>query len=213
MDRNLPANSFGMANSSANPPTNNRILNSIDSNALFAAGRSRPQISELREIGILMNSRRPVSHNPFRGLASACIDEDDSGTYDPKDESRLKQAGSQPRRTKRTKKAKRQDSEEDASLEGKSPQGGETEYSLPVTFALTSGEGVDYLRSITPGPFEDDAISSSSDSGSESLDNENGVLPARTKSSKPARLGKQEARYVNISGNCSNANNDIGMMG
>ena len=157
-----------------------------------------------------MNSRRPTSHNPLRGLASACIDEDDSGTYDPKEESRVKHASSQPRRTKKAKT--NADGEDDASPRSETREGGGAEYSLPVTLGLSSGESVESLKSITPGIFEDD-VSSSSDSDSESVGTEDGVLSTRRKSYKPARLGKREARYVNISRGFSKSNNILERMG
>jgi hypothetical protein len=155
--------------------------------AFFAAATTRPQIQGLRDLGIRLNSRRTASLNPIRGVASAWIDQDDSGTYDPK-ESRA-HANCQPRRAKM---AKRENGQEDANREPKTRRDREIGYSLPMTFAFTSKNALNYLRSITPGPFDDGASSPDSDSGFVDADGSSPLTHRKAK--KPNRLGTRETR-------------------
>ena len=174
--------------------------------AYFAAATARPKIQGFRDIGILMNSRRTASLNAIRGGPSACIDEDNSGTYDPS-ESRSKTVVSQP---KKIKKAKRENGNDDPSRE-QTRRRTQVGYSLPVIFTLSSAKGTDYLRSISPGPFNDD--SNGPERIKESPNADNGILFTRRQVKKPTRLGSEATRYAHISRTSDTAKNDAGFMG
>jgi hypothetical protein len=164
----------------------------LHDDAYFAAATARSKIQGLRDIGILMNSRRTASLNAIRGIASACIDEDDSGTYDPK-ESRSKTTIFQPRRMK---KAKRADGDEDPSQELGTRRGTQAEYSLPITAPFSSPQGLDYSRSISPDPF-DDGASNPDGMRTESPHFDNGILITRRQYKKPTRLSDED-RYARL---------------
>jgi hypothetical protein len=177
----------------------NPKLSTLHDDAYFAAATARPKIQGLRDIGIL-NSRRTASLNVIRGVASACIDEDNSGTYDP-NEFRLKTTISQPRRTK---KAKRGDGNEDSNRERRTRRDTQIGYSLPVTFALGLAKGLDYLRSISPGSFDYDPTGH--ERSMESTNTNDGIFFTRRQVKKPSRLGDEIARYAYISRMFNTAN-------
>ena len=184
----------------------NPKTSTLHGDAYFAAATARPKIEGLRDIGILINSRRTASLHAIRGVASAYIDEDDSGTYDPK-ESQSKTTISQPRRTK---KAKKGDGDGDPN-QGQTRRDTQVGYSLPITFVLNSAKGRNYLRSISPGPFDDD--SNNPEKSTESLNVDGGILFTRRQVKKPTRLGDEATRYAHISRKSDTAKNEVVLMG
>lgn len=190
MDPHIPPGPNSTGHSNADPSLWNNTPITANGDAFFAAATTRNQIHGLRDIGIRLNSRRNAASKPIRGVASACIDEDDSGNYDP-NESRTKFLNAPQRRTK---KAKREDGQGEPNQERKTRRGKQAGYSLPVTIVFSSQSALDYLRSITPDPFEDsdDCL----DSSSESMGTDDDILPSRRLVKKPERFG-EVSRYVN----------------
>jgi hypothetical protein len=177
-----------MADYNGEPSHQNHLSFTTSEDAYFAAATARPQIHGLRDLGILLNSRRNASLTAIRGVASACIDQDDSGTYDPK-ESRAKSSTISVRRPKTVTL----EDDDNENHEPKSRRYKQVGYSFPMTFVLTSEEGLKYLRSITPGPFDSPADTLNILSGS--LDPCGTSLVGR-KVTKPNRLGGTVARYI-----------------
>ncbi|RDW75755.1 hypothetical protein BP5796_06576 [Coleophoma crateriformis] len=98
--------------------------------------------SNIRDLGIIINNKmrlRQPQHQ--RGFGTAWQDLDDSGTYDPKIEQKLLR-----------KKARNVRRELDEKSTGGNHDRHETDSGSMMTFKLTGGKGLDYLRSITPGP-------------------------------------------------------------
>jgi hypothetical protein len=177
-----------MTDYNGEPSNQNHLSFTTSEDAYFAAATARPQIQGLRDLGILLNSRRNASLTAIRGATSAWIDQDDSGTYDPK-EPRAKLSTIPVRRPKPIK----QEDDDDENHGPKSRRYKQVGYSFPMTFVLTSEEGLKYLRSITPGPFDSpadtlDKLSGSLDPGGTSL--------IGRKVTKPNRLGSTVARYI-----------------
>jgi len=152
----------------------------------------KPTMS-LREIGIFMNSKqRRATLQPMRGAGTAWLDQDDSGTYDPKAERRRAVTP-----TRRTKKQRADDDENGSSRASRQPRNTRrVGYALPITFTFTAQEGLDYLRSITPGPFSDtgsidedlsDSRSVGSDSDGSSLRNRRKTRQKKKSKSAPVR--------------------------
>jgi len=67
----------------------------------------RPHILGLRELGIMMNTKRQAALKPMRGAASGRFDLDDSGTYDPQEDVTRRAT-----RTRNSKKVRLQDDED-----------------------------------------------------------------------------------------------------
>lgn len=111
-----------------------------------------PIHQQIREVGIFLNNkRRATAQQTLLGGATAWVDQDDSGTYDPKLERKTP-----PLR----KKAKRRRPAEGLGEDGNSKQRKRkrtTEYAGLITFNFTNQKALDYLRSISPGPFSDNS--------------------------------------------------------
>lgn len=200
--------------SNTDAPLKRRALDSIDSNALFSGGRSRRPIAGLREFAISMNSRRnaATSSHLIRGIASAAIDQDDSGTYDP-NEDRAKPTSSQ---LKRVKKAKIPDdaAEENATGTSRTKDVGDSGL---VTLSFNSKEALQVLGSLPPGPFNDhtsDTVTIGDDSSSDtstilgSPKTSSIILSTKRKSTRSERHGKEEEKYVRSSSNPNTTNNN-----
>jgi hypothetical protein len=140
--------------------------------------------SGLRDLTILLNSRnRAARQGAIRGAATAWIDQDDSGNFDPKAAKRA----AAPRR------AKRKTSVEDGSAKPRRsnrPVG----YSFPFVFNLNFEAGLEYLRSITPGPEGSPSPNELSESESSSEDDFS-YRKRRRRIKKPKRLGETSERY------------------
>lgn len=219
MEADITEDARSMNANNKNAPLKRRVLDSIDSNALFSGGSSRRQIAELREIGISMNSRRNAmaSFHPIRGIASAAIDEDDSGTYDP-NEDHTKQASSQPKRVKKAKIAGETAGGDATSKTGKTL---ELEHAGLVTFSFHSKEALKFLGSLPLGPFNDDSSDTdtirgdnNSDTGTicRSMEASSAILSIKRKSTKPKRRGEQENKYKSLQAILNTADDDAGMI-
>lgn len=132
-------------------PTNDRdspIIRTEDS--YFADGpvRSGPP-NDFRELGLILNKRRATQHVAIRGVGAAWIDQDDSGTYDPKKERATPPATPPPRRRRRSPT---DDDDEDRPRPRKSHR--RIGYRSLLTFSFTSQKALDYLKSISPGPYD-----------------------------------------------------------
>ncbi|KAF4637498.1 hypothetical protein G7Y89_g584 [Cudoniella acicularis] len=144
----------------------------------------RPRIPQsIRAIGIILNSRRrTTTKDSIRGAATAWIDLDDSGTYDPK-ATRV----TPPRRVKRARVTRNAN---DGAPKVRKPYR-RVGYIQVLTFKFTQQKSLDYLRSITPATdssnnsTEDEEFSDSFDPD----DNDRGVGRKRRKSKPLKRLG------------------------
>jgi len=112
----------------------------------------------IRKLGIFLNKKRrraAAAQTAMRGGATAWLDQDDSGTYDPK--RKRATPDEQAPQKKAAKKQKRSHSPVLPPDENGIPQKGretcrKVGYSLLVTLTLESEKGVQYLRSITLVP-------------------------------------------------------------
>jgi hypothetical protein len=140
--------------------------------------------SGLRDLTILLNTRnRAARQGAIRGAATAWIDQDDSGNFDPKAAKRA----SAPRRVKR------KTSVEDGSAKPRRLNR-RVGYSFPFVFNLDFEAGLEYLRSITPGPEGSQSPNELSESESSS-DEDFTYRKRRRRTKKPKRLGETSERY------------------
>jgi hypothetical protein len=147
--------------------------------------------SSIHHLGVILNSKRKAALEPIRGATTAWLDQDDSGTYDP----RAKRTQPPARRSKRVKLAGDGEDGEWNSRKTYRRAG----YSLTLSFSFTSKEALAYLKSITPGP-EDSETSSADDELSDFLDSDDdsgsGTRKTRRKIKAPKRLGAVADRFV-----------------
>lgn len=110
----------------------------------------------IRDIGMMMNAKRKAATQPMRGAGSAWLDQDDSGNYDPAQEGRRRRAETPPRRA--AKRARVHNDEGGTPRPSREPRyGKKIGYgSFLVTLQVTSNKGLEYLRSISPGPYSDE---------------------------------------------------------
>lgn len=109
----------------------------------------------LRDLGVILNNkRRATRHVPIRGAGTAWIDQDDSGTYDPKKD---RATPTPPLTRSRRRRRARTYGEDDGSVTP-SPRTrrsrSQVGYRSSIVFYFTSEKALNYLRSITPGPFD-----------------------------------------------------------
>ncbi|KAH7357252.1 hypothetical protein BKA65DRAFT_580709 [Rhexocercosporidium sp. MPI-PUGE-AT-0058] len=158
----------------------------------FIASFKRHQIpSGIKKLAALINNRkRAATKRELRGGATGYIDEDESGTYDPKEARRT--PPSPPRPAKRVKINHALDKDENPQSKKPTKQIG-FQYSLMVKLDLKSEKGLDYLRSLPagtsghpPGFIEEDIDS----------DGSGYVVPSRRKRvvKRPRRLGVTMSR-------------------
>ena len=113
-----------------------------------------PFVQDLRNLGVILNNRRRAAtqHVTLRGAGAAWIDQDDSGTYDPKKERATPPATPiAPRQRSRT--LQDEDENEASSSKARKPHR-RIGYRSILTFSFTSNKALDYLRSIPPGPYD-----------------------------------------------------------
>jgi hypothetical protein len=173
-------------------------VSSAPEHAYFKEYASSPSkartTSGLRDLTILLNSRnRAARQGAIRGVATAWIDQDDSGNFDPKAAKRA----AAPRRAKR--KVSVEARGEDGSAKPRRSNR-RVRYSFPFIFKLDFPAGLEYLRSITPGPegsqsnnAEDEA--SESESSSDDDFGFRGLYKRRRRAKKPKRLVATSERY------------------
>ena len=165
----IPTNPINLDSNSQKLPQNSRnpvappVMPTEDS--YFSEAPTCPRPFDLRNLGVILNNkRRATQHVAIRGAGTAWIDQDDSGTYDPTKE-RATPPATPPRRRKRPRITESGD-----DLPRPQPQKSRRAvgYRSLLTFSFTSQKALDYLRSLTPGPF--DSQSTAPDDGlSESL--------------------------------------------
>ncbi|RDW82434.1 hypothetical protein BP6252_03546 [Coleophoma cylindrospora] len=129
--------------------------------------------SNIRDLGIVFNNKmrlRQPQHQ--RGFGTAWQDLDDSGTYDPKIEQRLLR-----------KKARNVRTELDEKSTGRKHDRHGTDSGSMMPFKLAGSNGLDYLRSITPGP----GIGSSLMEVDESI-----LGPQAKQPRRPSKIGRAE---------------------
>jgi hypothetical protein len=117
----------------------------------------------------------------MRGSATAWLDQDDSGTYDPK----RKRATPDEQRKKAKKQKRSSVSDEDGRLKSRR-EDGKVGDSLVVTLTLGTEKGVEYLRSIA-GPDGEEPSSSDSSADSDH-DSGYGSFPKPRRRKRPDGL-------------------------
>lgn len=201
--------------SNTEAPLKRRALDSIDSNALFSGRSSLRPLAGLREMAISMNSRRnaATSSHLIRGIASAAIDQDGSGTYDPNEDG-VKPASTQLKRTRKAKIPNEAAEKTAAVTTGQTEGVGHTGLR---TFSFNSKQASEVLRSPSPSPFDDntshtDTIGDGSSSDTSRIlrspKASSVILSAKRKPTKPERLGVEGDQYVRSSGFSDTANID-----
>ena len=135
---------------------------------------------------------RAATNREFRGGASAYIDEDESGTYDPKKARRTPPSPSRPAKRVKTSNAFNDGTPKPKKL---TKQVG-FRYSMVVKLKFESKKSLDYLRSLPAGPYgsqssnADEEIKSGVDSGY------GGSLKRKREVKRPRRLGAVTTRLV-----------------
>lgn len=150
-----------------------------------------------RELGMLLNNRRRAAANRnIRGAATAWIDEDDSGTYDPKKARRT--PPSPPRPMKRVKTVHSLDDEDNPKPKKPTKQIG-FRYSLIVKLLFESKKALNYLKTLPAGPSHPAPFSEPSDSDEncypDSVSGYGGTFKRKREVKRPTRLGATSARY------------------
>ncbi|KAE8448830.1 hypothetical protein EG329_008832 [Mollisiaceae sp. DMI_Dod_QoI] len=159
--------------------------------SLSSSANLRTQRS-IRELGVLINSRKraaaKVALRNAVGAATAYIDQDDSGTYNPK-------GGRVTPPIPSVKKPKRQRVEEDDDDGNPRPKKKNwVGYGSIITFKFTTKKALDYLQSITPDHFSESGNTNVEDEETDS-DHDSGYgasfeFPrSKRKTKKPARFG------------------------
>ena len=129
----------------------NPIIPTEDS--YFSEAPARPKSLGLRDLGIILNNkRRATLHVAIRGAGTAWIDQDDSGTYDPKKDRVTPSPLLTPLRRRR--RARAYDEDDQTTTPPRPRKRPPVGYRSLMTFSFTSARALNYLRSITPGPFD-----------------------------------------------------------
>lgn len=173
--------------------------------ATFTAGSRRPQMpAGARELAAAINNkRRAATNREFRGGASAYIDEDESGTYDPKKARRTPPSPSRPAKRVKTSNAFNDDGTPKPKKLTK--QVG-FRYSMVVKLKFESKKALDYLGSLPAGPYG--SQSSNADEGNNSGDDSGygGSFKRKREVKRPRRLGTATTRLVLSSAHSASAN-------
>lgn len=159
----------------------------------FSEAPTRPKLLGLRDLGIILNNkRRATLHVAIRGAGTAWIDQDDSGTYDPeKDRATPSPLLTPPRRRRRARVYDKDDESVTPPLRPrKLPPVG---YRSLMTFSFTSKRALNYLRSITPSPFDSQSTTLDKDlSDSEGLgEGYNFGPPIKTRKTRRQRKARE----------------------
>ncbi|KAH7407159.1 hypothetical protein BKA64DRAFT_408541 [Cadophora sp. MPI-SDFR-AT-0126] len=157
-------------------------------NAALSTGLRGSQMpAGARELAAAINNRRRAATNrAFRGVATAYIDEDESGTYDPKRARKTPPSPSRPAKRVKTSNAVNKD----GTLVSKKPtkQIG-FRYEMLVKLKFHSKKALDYLRALPVGPY-----GSQSSNADEELDFDDdsgygGSYKRKREAKQPRRLG------------------------
>lgn len=145
----------------------------------------RPLSRTLKNLGVILNSKRIRKYAPMRGLASGRLDFDQTGTYDPKLLRATPPRTPPPPRVKRTKTV------------GEISEGNEKTrkyrrvgYNYPMVMKFTTEKALKYLRSITPGPYPSKSTSANEEASSYDSD-EDTRRHSRRKLRQPKRFGNR----------------------
>jgi hypothetical protein len=179
------------------PPSNPAIPTE---DSYFSEAPARPESLGLRDLAVILNNKRRAAtlHVAIRGAGTAWMDHDDSGTYDPKKDRATPTPPATPPRRRRRAKTYDEDGESIAPppRPRKRPPVG---YRSLTTFAFTSEKALNYLRSLTPGPF--DSLSTTPDEDpSDSSEPEEGYgfgpLPKKRKIRSSRKVHETSERKV-----------------
>ena len=146
--------------------------------------------SSIHHLGVILNSKRKAALEPIRGAATAWLDQDKSGNYDPS----TKRIRPPVRRSKRVKLA-----EDDENSTRKSRRTyRRAGYSLTLSFFFSTKKALTYLRSITPSPEDSEGTNADEFSDTVNSDDDFGSGSRRTrrKVKAPKRLGAIANRLV-----------------
>lgn len=145
------------------------------------------QLPSFKELGLLINKskRAAAIAAGLRGAATSCIDQDDSGTYDPK----LERRTPPPVRTTWLKKLNDDEEavNEKQQKRWRPPKG----YRLLAKFYFEQGRGMSYLRSIAP---EYDSVSKHIEDSVERSDNVSGSESTSSSSEFEHKIQGRKAR-------------------
>ncbi|CAG8957737.1 hypothetical protein HYFRA_00000074 [Hymenoscyphus fraxineus] len=144
-------------------------------NALAERRAEREGLSanaQIRELAIQFNSRRRVATTSI-GMTSTWLDQDTSGTYNPR-------GGRLTPPAPKTKKPRVERSTNDGDNAAQQVKRIPVGYSYLMSFKFAGDTGKEYLKTITPGPYEPKP-ESGSDGGefSDLLDDNDAPLPRR----------------------------------
>ena len=150
---------------------------------------------DLRNLGVILNKKRRAAtqHVAIRGVGTAWIDQDDSGTYDPSKE-RAPSPETPPPRGRRLKTCD-EHGKANSRRNHQNPDGVSRNGSL-LTFSFTTKKALDYLRSICPDLFDtllispDDELLESPMTGEE-----NDIFGPHLPPRKPRRLARQDETW------------------
>ena len=109
----------------------------------------RPHILGLRELGIMMNTKRQATFQPMKGTAYGRYDHDDSGTYDPH-----QHASPRISRSRNIKKIRSGNEMYGTQRSSGTSKLNHIGHRMLLTFSFTSQVGLDLLRQLTPDPHQ-----------------------------------------------------------
>jgi hypothetical protein len=148
----------------------------------------------IRNLGIFLNQkRRAAVQRVMRGGSTAWVDQDDSGTYNPK-RKRSTPDSLKKDVVKKRKIASHDGDDEDEGKKWKLSR--KVGYSLMVTLTLESEQGREYLRSITPGESDESDTSEDEESETDSDRGSGSFNERRRRRREPERLGATDSRYL-----------------
>ena len=173
---------------------NSPVIPTEDSYFAEGPAHSRPP-SDFRELGLTLNNkRRATQHVAIRGVGTAWIDQDDSGTYDPKKERATPPATPPPRRGKRLGTGGDDDADEEEERPRPRRAHKPVGYGLLLGFSFTCKKALDYLKSISPGPYDSRTATPDGELSDTSTEpKENVVFGPLLKRRKTRRLTRQRS--------------------
>ena len=165
----------------------------------FSEAPACPKSLGLRDLGIILNSRRRATlHVAIRGAGTAWIDHDDSGTYDPKKDRATPSPPVTPPRRRRRGRA-HEENNESITAPPRPRKGPPVGYRSLMTFSFTSDKALEYLRSISPGPFDSQSSTPDKDLSNDSEPEEEcdfGPPLKKRKSRRPIKIREISERQV-----------------
>ncbi|KAG0646132.1 hypothetical protein D0Z07_8148 [Hyphodiscus hymeniophilus] len=168
-----------------------------------SSSTSRP-FRDLRQLGLILNNKRRAAtqHVAIRGAGAAWIDQDTSGTYDPRLERATPPVTPPQRKRRPTRISDINDDESDNSNDISRPRRRRLQrhvgYQTIIAFSFKSKKALDYLATIPAGPY---------DSEPNTVDDELSKLPVRLEDDnifgpplrrQKARIRRRASRRLNI---------------